>query len=81
MMRAAERTRQYGSNSVYSEVARQETGDIVGPTRTPRSGLRRFALELVRRCLRPIRRRKRCSGTWRCQPRSIALSRTKSIAP
>jgi hypothetical protein len=44
MMRAAERTRQYGSNSVYSEVARQETGDIVGPTRTPRAGLRRFAL-------------------------------------
>jgi hypothetical protein len=44
MLKAAERTRQYGSNSVYSEVARQETGDIVGPTRTPRASLRRFAL-------------------------------------
>lgn len=44
MLKAAERMRQYGSNAVYSEVARQETGDQIGPTRSPRSALRQFAL-------------------------------------
>jgi hypothetical protein len=46
MQKAADRIRTYGSNAVYSEIARQETGETVGPTRTPRSALRRFALDM-----------------------------------
>lgn len=46
MQKAADRMRVYGSNAVYSEVARQVNGDTIGPTRTPRSALRRFALEM-----------------------------------
>jgi hypothetical protein len=46
MMKAALRTRSYGYDSVHAEVARQASPDTVGPTRTPRSGLRRLAAEL-----------------------------------
>lgn len=44
MQKAADRIRAYGSNAVFSEVARQETGDTIGPARSPRGALGRFAL-------------------------------------
>jgi hypothetical protein len=46
MLKAADRMRVYGSNAVWTEVARQINTDTIGPTRTPRSALRRFALDL-----------------------------------
>jgi hypothetical protein len=47
MLKAADRMRSYGYDSVHAEIARQANVDTVGPTRSPRSGLRRLAAQLT----------------------------------
>lgn len=42
MMKAAVRTRAYGADSVFSEIARQVSPESVGPQRTPRAQLSRI---------------------------------------
>jgi hypothetical protein len=80
MLEAADRMRTYGYDAVHAEIARQVNPDLgIGPTRSPRSGLKRLAAD-IRDALWPrIRRRQSCSGISLSALKSIAQSKKKSI--